>query len=129
MTAPLRVVAALLVNGEGRLLAGKRPAHKRQGGLWELPGGKVDDGESDAEALARELSEELAIEVEVGGHVYTSTHAYEFGAIDLHAYLCHTNDAPTALEHEALRWLSRDALWSVAWAPADVEILRRWEAL
>lgn len=62
---PLRVVAGVIPSRSGnRILISRRPAGKHQGGLWEFPGGKIDAGETPAEALARELAEELAIAVE-----------------------------------------------------------------
>lgn len=55
------VVAAVIRDGRGRLFIGQRPDHKRHGGLWEFPGGKVDPGETLEEAVARELDEELSL--------------------------------------------------------------------
>lgn len=63
---PLLVAAAWIEQDDGRVLMQQRPAHKHHGGLWEFPGGKLEDGESPAAALARELSEELGIIVEPG---------------------------------------------------------------
>lgn len=122
----VRVVAAMVVDDRGRLLAARRPAGKRLAGLWELPGGKVDPGESDQVALARELAEELGLRAEVGRRVAVATHTYDFGTVELHAYLCSTSDTPRAIEHSELRWLDSGEVFSVEWAPADVPILVEW---
>lgn len=120
---PLRVVAAVLLR-DGRVLAARRPPHKSQGGLWELPGGKVEDGETDAQALTRELHEELGVEVAVDGPLAESLHAYPGGAVLLVALRCRLlTGEPTPHEHTALRWLAADTLDQVAWAPADVPLL------
>ncbi|NOY26844.1 MAG: (deoxy)nucleoside triphosphate pyrophosphohydrolase [Oligoflexia bacterium] len=122
-TAPIRVVAAVLVR-QGRVLAARRPLHKSQGGLWELPGGKVEDAETDATALARELREELAIDVSVHERLAQNVHAYDHQTVRLVALRCELLDGqPRALEHLALRWLGADELDSVTWAPADLPLL------
>ena len=125
----LRVVAAALVEG-GRVLAAQRPAHKSQGGLWELPGGKVEAGESDAQALARELAEELGVAVEVQRHLAEAVHAYPEKTVRLVALGCRlVQGRPEAREHQALRWLSAAELHQVDWAPADLPLLvavRAW---
>lgn len=119
----IRVVAAVLVR-EGRVLAAQRPADKSQGGLWELPGGKVERRESDAAALVRELREELAIEVEVLAPLGESVHAYPEKTVRLVALGCRLlAGEPVSHEHQALRWLARDELDTVTWAPADVPLL------
>lgn len=125
--AVTRVVAALLCD-RGRLCAARRPLHKRQGGLWELPGGKVDPGESDHDALRRELREELGVAVDVGESFATSLHEYDFGAIELHVYRCTCEGEPRAIEHEELRWLGPEEVTDVEWAPADVPVVESWAA-
>lgn len=122
-TAVVRVVAAVLVR-QGRVLAARRPLHKSQGGLWELPGGKVEDGETDATALARELVEELGIDVSVHERLAESVHAYDQQTVRLLALRCTLLDGqPRAIEHLALRWLGPDELDTVTWAPADLPLL------
>jgi 8-oxo-dGTP diphosphatase len=66
---PCRVVSGVLVDSIGKILMGKRPMGKRRGGLWELPGGKLDEGEDPKTALAREWLEELGIAVVVGDFI------------------------------------------------------------
>jgi 8-oxo-dGTP diphosphatase len=114
----VRVVCGAVVR-DGRVLAARRGPAMRNAGAWELPGGKVEPGEDDPTALARELREELGLSVRVGAPLGVSVH----GRIELVGYLCSTEDVPRAVEHDALAWLAPDALGSVAWAEADVPLL------
>jgi 8-oxo-dGTP diphosphatase len=119
----VRVVAAVLVR-DGRVLAARRAEGKREAGLWELPGGKVEPGESDADALVRELREELGVTVSVHGPAGENEHAYAHGAVRLVALRCTlVAGEPQALDHAEVRWLAADALDTVVWAPADVPLL------
>lgn len=124
----LRVVAALLVR-DGLLFAARRSPGRREGGLWELPGGKVEAGESDREALTRELREELGVEVEVGAFMAEATHAYAHGSVTLVGYRCRlVAGEPLLRDHDAARWFSAGALHEVTWAPADLPLLAAWVA-
>lgn len=123
------MVAGCLI-AEGRVLLAQRPLHKAEGGLWELPGGKVEPGEGDAEALRRELKEELGIEVEVGPEV--GRVQVEFPERDLLLVAYHVPDwrgSPEALEAPALEWLTADQLDRVACPPADRPLLDLVQAL
>ena len=106
------------------VLVAKRPQGKTNAGLWEFPGGKVEPGESHAQALARELREELGIEVRVLEHVVSCSQDYSFGRVNLHAYLCQIGDAlPKALEHEEILFASVAALDSLSFASANLAIV------
>jgi 8-oxo-dGTP diphosphatase len=108
------VVGAVLRDARGRVLAARRD---RPPG-WELPGGKVEPGESETAALVRELREELGIAVEVGARVGPDVPiGSDFLLRAWTAVL--TDGEPTALEHAELRWLAPHELDSVAWLPAD----------
>jgi 8-oxo-dGTP pyrophosphatase MutT (NUDIX family) len=114
---PIRVVASV-IEREGRLLVCERPAHKRHGGLWEFPGGKVEPGESDLDAVRRELREELDVDV-------VDIAPAEFSILDpgspfLIAFLPVTiRGVPRCLEHSALAWLAEEELLALPLAPSD----------
>jgi len=117
------VVAAALMRG-GRLLAARRAPGGPRGGLWELPGGKVEPGESAQEALARELREELGVRVTVGPVLGEVVHAYPDLVIRLMVCPCSLEqEEPMKLEHDALAWLGPDDLWTLPWAAADRAVL------
>lgn len=113
------VAGALIV--DARLLVAQRNRPPELAGLWELPGGKVAPGESDQQALARELFEELGVEVAVGAPIGEDV-VLPNGAV-LRAYLVSTDQTPTAHDHGALRWVGIDQLSDLAWVPADTEWL------
>ena len=117
-----RVVAAV-VESDGRFLVGQRPAHKRHGGLWEFPGGKVHDGEIDAAAVSRELSEELGVAVSgIGRVLLTSVD----GASGFEIRFVETSivGSPQAIEHTALCWARPNELAEMQLAPTDAEFAR-----
>jgi mutator protein MutT len=113
----IRVVASI-IERDGKLLVCERPAHKRHGGLWEFPGGKVEPGESDFEAVERELGEELGVRVvEVGPVLFSindpgSHFVIEFLPVAIAG-------EPQALEHSALSWVAEEELFALALAPSD----------
>ena len=112
------VVGAVLLDGKGRVLAARRD---RPPG-WELPGGKVEPGESEQAALVRELREELGVAAEVGTRIGPDV---PIGRdLLLRAWTAVlTAGEPTALEHAELRWLEPDELDTVPWLPADLPIV------
>ena len=121
----VRVVAGVVFR-EGRVLAAQRPAGKRMGGLWEFPGGKVEPGEDDATALARELHEELRIGVEVGECLGETVTVEERGAFRLVAYKATIRSGtPTLIEHQQMRWCRPEELGELSWAPADLPFVKR----
>jgi len=113
----IRVVACV-VEREGALLLGQRPAHKRHGGLWEFPGGKLEPGESTLDAARRELSEELGVHVlraqpaEFARPDPGSSFVIEFVPVEIEG-------TPQCLEHAALAWIPEDELFTVPLAPSD----------
>jgi 8-oxo-dGTP diphosphatase len=120
----MRVVAAV-IEYEGLLLACRRAKHKSQSGFWEFPGGKVERGESDQEALAREVEEELGIQVEVGNFICKSTSDASGTEIEMFTYLCKLNSlAPTSSsDHDKLIWVSRASLADLEWPPLDIPVV------
>lgn len=117
------IVAAAIIE-DGRLLGCARAYPRALAGYWELPGGKVEPGEPEQTALARECREELAVTVRVGRRFGDDLPITGGGAV-LRVYLATLvgEQRPQALEHAALRWLSAEELDSVPWLPADTPII------
>jgi 8-oxo-dGTP diphosphatase len=125
MTRRFNVVGAVIVRDE-RVLAAMRGPSGSLPNMWEFPGGKIEDGESPQEALAREIGEELLVDIRVGDEILTTVHDYEFGVVTLSTYYCELRGGtPQPTEHAAIRWLAPDELASVEWAPADVPAVER----
>ena len=117
---PIRVVAAVIIRAD-QVLVARRGPDQRHPGCWEFPGGKIEPGETDAEALRREIEEELTIAVRVDALASEVTHAYPHATIHLRAYVCEQVDdrAPTPSVHSALRWVHADELEGLGFADAD----------
>ncbi|MGH7469899.1 MAG: (deoxy)nucleoside triphosphate pyrophosphohydrolase [Longimicrobiales bacterium] len=116
-SANVRVLAAV-IEAEGRYLICLRPAHKRHGGLWEFPGGKLEPGESLLQAAQRELREELGVQVErIGSTLLTevdpgSHYHIEFVPVEIRG-------DPQGMEHDELRWVTLAGMLELPLAPAD----------
>jgi len=125
----VRVTAAVLIE-DGRLLAARRPAGVARGGLWELPGGKLEPGETLQQCLARELGEELGIEVEVERPFETLVHDYPDLRVELNAFFCRRlTPALRPTEHDRVRWLGADELDALPWSGADLPLVARLKPL
>jgi 8-oxo-dGTP diphosphatase len=105
------VVAAALFNDAGEVLIAQRPPGKALAGRWEFPGGKVDAGEDEHSALARELREELGVEV-VSAHPFMRlTHAYEERDVELSLWIVERfHGEPRPLDAQTLKWVPPAAL-------------------
>ncbi|GLY23187.1 (deoxy)nucleoside triphosphate pyrophosphohydrolase [Micromonospora sp. NBRC 101691] len=120
----VKVVVGAAIVADGRVLACARSAPPEVAGRWEFPGGKVEPGESETAALARECAEELAVRVEVGDRVGRDVRmAHGRAVLRVYAARLLGDDQPRALEHAEMRWLSADELDTVDWLPADVPIV------
>ncbi|MBM2622547.1 (deoxy)nucleoside triphosphate pyrophosphohydrolase [Actinoplanes sp. LDG1-06] len=125
-----RVIVAAVIITDGRVLACERSAPAEVAGRWEFPGGKVEPGETDQEALARECAEELGVRVEVGDRVGPDVPlAHGRAVLRVFAVNLLEGDVPRALEHTSMRWLAKDELDSVHWLPADKPIVAELPAL
>ena len=121
---PIRVVAAVIVR-DGKVLACRRAPHKSLAGLWEFPGGKVEPGESDEIALAREIREELGIDVTVGEFIAESVALAGETTIRLNAYWAQTTAGGdfSSTDHDSMQWLAPNDVSDYEWAPADMPFL------
>ncbi len=111
------VVASVIEEGR-RFLICQRPLHKRHGGLWEFPGGKVEAGETYLEAVERELAEELAVRVLTVGapHLAIADPGSEFTIVFLPVAI---EGEPECIEHAALRWVTVEEALALPLAPSD----------
>lgn len=111
------VVAGALIVGS-TLLVAQRNRPPELAGLWELPGGKVAPGESDADGLARELNEELGVDVTVGERLGGDVALTETTTLRAYRVAQH-GGAVQPKDHRALRWVTADELDGLPWVPAD----------
>jgi 8-oxo-dGTP diphosphatase len=120
----LRVVAAALFDADGRVLIAQRPAGKHMAGWWEFPGGKVGSGESDREALVRELREELGVETRPDCEVAGLSHEYPDRIVDLVLWRAElVSGEPRGLDGQALKWVACQSLGSERLLPADAPLV------
>ena len=126
------VVAAALIDGEGRVLLQQRAPGRQMEGLWEFPGGKLDPGELPEAALVRELGEELGIEIDPASLAPAAFASDSLG--DKHLllllYLCREwRGVPQPLDASALNWLRPRQMRSIPMPPADKPLIPILEAL
>ncbi|MCX8158000.1 MAG: 8-oxo-dGTP diphosphatase MutT [Verrucomicrobiae bacterium] len=122
-------VAAGLIFRHGRLLVAQRRAEDHLGGTWEFPGGKREAGESFEMCLARELREELGVEVQVGELVETVDHDYPEKQVHLRFFLCRIlHGDPQPLGCAALAWITPEEMAHYPFPPADARLLEKLRA-
>lgn len=123
------VVCAIIEQGD-TVLAAKRGPDTSNAGLWEFPGGKVDGGELPADALKREIREELGIEIDCGQRLQSVFYSYPWINIELIPFICTIQSGePVAYEHEALCYMNRAELHTILWAPADLLVIEKYLGL
>jgi len=120
----VNVVAAIIREGD-RIFATQRGYGDFKGG-WEFPGGKVEQGETSEEALAREIKEELDTDIKVEDLIDTVEYDYPTFHLSMKCYWCKIVLGELVLkEHEAAKWLAKDELYTVDWLPADVSLIEK----
>jgi 8-oxo-dGTP diphosphatase len=122
----LEVVAAVFLK-DGRILGCRRAPGRPAAGKWELPGGKVEPGEDPRDALRREVSEELAVDVVVGDLLDRSSTAVGSLTIDLACYeVVLTSSGPSSsTDHDASMWLEPADVMELEWATPDLPMVRK----
>ena len=117
------VVAAAIIEQDGRWLMARRLKGTHLEGLWEFPGGKVDPGETLEACLARELEEELGVASTVRSLRWSTTHDYPTRRVELHFYDCTIDGEPRPLLGQELRWVSASELASLPVPEADAGLV------
>ncbi len=119
------VAAGILCDAEGRILIAERLGGGPFQGLWEFPGGKIARHESAADALSRELAEELGIEITVCASFMNLRHEYDDRVVEIEFFIVSEwNSEPVGREGQALRWVPREQLDAAELLPADVPVIQ-----
>ena len=117
-----------MIERDGRFLITKRQKGVHFAGLWEFPGGKCDPGESLPACLARELREELGVDVAVREEVFTTVHDYPGRSVELHFLKCELIGEPSPQVGQQMRWAAREELGRLSFPPADFDLIRKLSA-
>lgn len=120
----MKIVTAAVIIEEGKLLIARRGEGSDQTGLWELPGGKAEEGETLRECLNRELKEELGINASIGREIMRVDIPGREGKMALVAFKAEIEEGmPMAIEHSEIAWITCDELASYKFCPADILML------
>ena len=116
-------VVAAIIHQDGKILATQR-GYGEYKGWWEFPGGKMEPGETEEQAIVREISEELNVRIAVERKVCTVEYDYPQFHLRMHCFWCSMAGGVLELkEHQSAQWLEREQWNSVEWLPADVEVV------
>jgi len=118
------VVSAAVIERGGRFLVTRRQQGVHLEGYWEFPGGKCEEAEPVACCLARELHEELAVDVTLRDEILSTTYTYGDRLIELHFVRCDLMGEPAPQLGQEMRWVSRQELSTLQFPPADEELIR-----
>lgn len=125
-------VTCAVIFEDQKVLCALRSARMPQPGFWEFPGGKVEDNESFLECLLREIKEELTIDIEILWPLSPVVYSYtEDKVVKLFPFVCSwTVQEISLLEHQKIRWVGKEELLHLNWAPADlpivIEVVENW---
>ena len=120
----IEVVAAAIYQ-DGKVLAAQRGYGEFKGG-WEFPGGKIELGETQEQAIVREIQEEMAATIEVVEKLGTVEYDYPTFHLTMHCFWTTVKDGKLQLlEHEGAKWVDKETIHTVDWLPADVELVEK----
>ena len=123
---PHKHIAVGIVWKDDKILIDQRQTNGMLGGLWEFPGGHVEKGESNEEAVVREVKEELDVDVQVRAHFASVEHQYTHFTITLHAFLCdYISGIPKAIECLDWKWVRKEELLDYAFPRANGKIIEQ----
>ena len=126
MKKTVHVVGAIIENDNKEIFCALRSPEMSLPNYWEFPGGKIEENETPKQALAREIKEEFNCEIAVGEKVEDTTYEYEKVIVRLETYMSTIlNGTPTALEHADAKWVPRNQLLSLEFAPADIPAVEK----
>jgi 8-oxo-dGTP diphosphatase len=122
----VNVVAAIIIDKVNNTILATQRGDGELAGGWEFPGGKIKDGEEPKEALKREIFEELGAEITVKDLFDIVEYDYHNFHLHMKCYICEITTGSIILnEHIDAKWLNKDALWSIEWLPADVNLVNK----
>ena len=121
-------IAAGLILYNGKVLIAQRKRGKDLALYWELPGGKLEQGETLEQCLKRELLEEMALPIEVDKFFMQSVYDYQFGTFAINAFLAHsvTDNIPILSAHEQYKWIKPKEMVNYKFPPADIPIIENF---
>lgn len=120
----IQVVAAVIYDNNKFLITKRK--HKLFNGLWEFPGGKIEENETHEQALIREIKEELEIDIEVNDFITTVEYQYPEFYLIMHVYRCEKINGKINLNvHSDIKWIIKNEINNYEWVPADLGIIER----
>lgn len=126
MKKTVHVVGAIIKNEKKEIFCALRSPEMTLANYWEFPGGKIEAGETPEQALAREITEEFNCSIEVGDKVEDTTYEYEKVIVRLETYKAQLlSGEPIALEHAETKWVPREQLLQLNFAPADIPAVEK----